>query len=860
MANTLDGATIQQAQQTSVAYSPSAAQGAGASPDQAKMAGTPAVKRSARLKAERGTQPVVSEQQKAAAASATAAAQGLQVFGSLGSRLSANINKKLSATAAAAQADSGVTLNESEKSLQDEYLKALGDPKAAAAALEKASVTLGVSVEDLKAKFTPKGVASTLTDIYKAATPDKVSLGELFESSTDAAGNVVESPDLVLFAQQTGKTLEEVKAMSAAEADEVFNQLQASAFSKAAGIKAQLEDDRDLLSPYQRETLLNELQVLYSSGAVSAEQLFEDTFQRVQAGQIIKVNGQEVRLEDYLKDEAVTEEIKAALVDSAKLESLLKENPDLGKWVKDNQAALTKILDTSTSAFETVGSAQKDYSDAWADQGLSKALGLLGIKKAGVPTAEERATVTKYQNTLNSFTSQGLSAEWENVSRLLDPTSVKSLLDSADPIATLKTMNQTAGAYGNLPPWLQGTLSGPFDTKAEEWSTAWTKTPNSAKAWFEDPTYGAEVKKLFNTPASLARIDTIEEIKDLESSLFKANAFKSAKTADDWLSLLFEGSVSSSQLVQKVNAAKSNPNNTYNKQFIDRVRQVLGSESFTVKDGKWDINLDGLKKKVQGFIGRFGLGADGSLGYPDGNAYNGMDPKELGLDMRVTSQDEVNARAAQRAQEWNEGFEKGKVDSKAVDSTWSSYEPELQKSAGELLSATTLEGWDKALEGFTSFRNSNKDKEKTVATKLPSVLNLSSDEQTKVKSYTEAYKAGQNKLKDSLKARGMSDATISKYLTDPGLLLQDIQKIFPGKTPGRQAAIDLAKNIQQNNANALEILKKQYQKFKQPTAVTASGSQGNSKTSASGILRKGGVTSMTGVVLPEANKRVDFTK
>jgi hypothetical protein len=567
---------------------------------------------------------VVSEQQKAAAASATAAAQGLQVFGSLGSRLSSNINKKLSATAATA----GVTWAKGdEEDYGLRYLNALNGVQASAGAkedpakvLEEASVKLGVPVEDLKAKFTPKGVESTLTDIYKAATPDKVTLGELFEPSKDAAGNVVESPDLVLLAQQTGKTLDEVKAMSAAEADEVFNQLQASAFSRASGIKAQLEDPQGILSPYQRETLLNELQTLYSSGAVSAEQLFEDTFQQVQAGQTIKVNGQDVRLEDYLKDEAVTEEIKAALVDPAKLESLLKENPDLGKWVRDNQASLTKILDTSTSAFETVGSAQKAYSDAWTDQGLAKALGLLGVKKAGVPAAEERATVTKYQNILNSFTSQGLSAEWENVSRYLNSTNVKNILDSTDPIKALKDANTSITAYESLPPWMQTSLKEPLAPEVNIISDAWLGLPAETKDLFNDPVYGTEVQKMFNTASLITDLtdkkplfDSINEpseVADFKFSIEQREKITSAKTTDDWLNIIFGTSVPNigQELRDKLSKAYSNPGNPTNQSFINKIRTALGADNSTTLETLFDPTR--LKTRVGNILSSLGLQGD----------------------------------------------------------------------------------------------------------------------------------------------------------------------------------------------------------------------------------------------------------
>lgn len=350
---------------------PVGAKALGATPDAAKMVGTPAQKTNALVQATKPSTSLAEQSrltpapapQTAPDKAAIEKADRLRQLGSLGTRVQGLIEQRLTA---ATQAQPVVAAQVSDDALKAMFGTDVAKAAAAKTALQ-AYLTGGQTQEQLNAVATAlgqdaiangglanfiQGAGATLAGVGNqvTGTPAKATttLGELGWTDTGV------DPDQL--AQDLGVTRTALDAMSPDQLQQsVQNQLNTQ-YSNVDQLRAEYAG----ASPNRRKQIITQLSQLDATGQAAAEASVGDLGRQMDANENVKFAGKEYRLQDLLKSDAVSSTIRAAAGDPKQLAELAKTEPGLAHWIETNQHALEAV---AAHANEQVGAFTQTQAD-----------------------------------------------------------------------------------------------------------------------------------------------------------------------------------------------------------------------------------------------------------------------------------------------------------------------------------------------------------------------------------------------------------------------------------------------------------------------------------------------------------------
>lgn len=365
----------------------------GTTPDQAKMAGTPAnVGKAARdsmgislrdviRKEQAGTTKTEGEAAKAARVSQLGAfgiemedrvanlvqAKSLEAAGakpvsvtvlpdalktafpaaanvnSLASNLEGVLNRRVPASDLPAKAleiarDLGITAptGDSPKEL-DDFMRSV-------------ETTLSKAMPDVS-KELQKGAAAALQDYANLTVSDLFA-----EGGTEAQGALGSPTEL---ANALGVDVEALNKMSLPRLKQALDEAGQKDFSRIRELQARAADA--YTSPSERNAIIRELRTLGASGVRTSEKDYQRYADAVKSGDRVDFQGKDMSLEEAMSDNAVSSWVYAYMTgdDNTRL-TLGQENPGLAKFVESNKKALA---DASSSLSDSIRSEAKKTQD-----------------------------------------------------------------------------------------------------------------------------------------------------------------------------------------------------------------------------------------------------------------------------------------------------------------------------------------------------------------------------------------------------------------------------------------------------------------------------------------------------------------
>lgn len=348
--------------------SPKGAKEAGANEYQSRMAGTPAQKAPILKAAVDGGRKTLQEAQRyktqaqfvAPNAQTQEKLATLKSLGGIQSQLQTLIEGKIQQ----AQDTKLNTLQVDQEALESQQLEqekttalntALGTyaqattPEAKAQALTEAQNILGrqISADELQGYF--KAAPEAISGAIKAVTPEEIRLGDL---DLTELGGVDELASLL------GITPEEVSGMNIADLNSAIQRAESSGFNEIQDIQAQLVS----ATGARREILLRRLGELQGAGVEAQQEQFNRIQQQIAEGQTFNIAGQQLSLEDIVKDDELSDIVKQAASSEEELSALEREMPELGAWIRDNLNLFKEEAATATATTAETQRIQQEMS------------------------------------------------------------------------------------------------------------------------------------------------------------------------------------------------------------------------------------------------------------------------------------------------------------------------------------------------------------------------------------------------------------------------------------------------------------------------------------------------------------------
>jgi hypothetical protein len=381
---------------------PRGAAAQGASPDSAKMSGTPAQKGNALAKtvdaaADLGLQErqVGAAPQLAPGATETATrakelAGGLSALGSYGARVQGLIKARLD------QVGSQSTGTKVDEAAVKTALAGQPPEKLAQAQQALTAYAATGSEADL-AKIrdllgTDRLAAGGLERLYVGAPEQLAQLGKTGQGAVTigqldlAAGGM--NPDQLA----TDLGVDKAKLLSMTP-DEFQQAVQDTLNRELSSVDA-LRAEYRTASPTRQAQILEQLRTADASGLAAIEASTEKLVESMERAEQVQFAGRAFNIQDLLKSDRVSDVIRQAATNDAALAQLQASEPDLAAWVVKNKASLRTFAEhseTQRSALEaTQGQAAALLKDLTPE--LRSALSAAGVAlPAGTMTAEQLA-------------------------------------------------------------------------------------------------------------------------------------------------------------------------------------------------------------------------------------------------------------------------------------------------------------------------------------------------------------------------------------------------------------------------------------------------------------------------------------
>lgn len=428
--------------------SPAAAKTAGANPDVAKMAGTPAAKQSlykpledtqkTLQQAQRQTQ-MLDKQRQQAQDQAAAKMDRLKQLGTMGAQIEGLIQQRLgvqqgATSGLATQNIAAPVINQAAIDLLPETQRAAAaaalqayaaatDVNAKQQALVSLSTTLGRPVKDSDIGDYFQQLPELATAATKQAVTAPITLGGLQPSWL----NVQQT------ATDLGVTEAELQSYTPEQLQAKLQEVEANEYNRIANLKAEYATAVGA----RKLQIQNELTQLGQAGATGTEAQFDRMQQAIDEGQTLMVGGREMSLEEILTEDSISNLISDAATNPQALADL-KKTPGyeaLASWIETNQAELNELATGMRSDVRSFGDVQSNLA------GIQSNLGNLSSVILGdIPQYATQEQLTALQDKLNS---SGLYASIQ-----ADP-SFKAQLE-ADPKLATQLKDKTKEEIDNL--------------------------------------------------------------------------------------------------------------------------------------------------------------------------------------------------------------------------------------------------------------------------------------------------------------------------------------------------------------------------------------------------------------------------
>lgn len=393
--------------------SPAGSAAAGSTPDQAKMAGTPAQRAPVLREAVAPGQTLQEAerlapyQQQVQAVDQTAKEKvgRLQALGSYGTKLQGIIANRLagqlaptagpaptpqltaSKTAIAQRFPDDPAKQADVEAKVNQYLASRSETD-----LQALAVAMGVprpNAEDVRALVTSPTEALTA-----AAQPlinqAKVTVGELDLSTLGV--------DPVALAGDLGLTPEALAAMTPDELQQAVQNTINREYAKGQGLRAEYKS----ASPQRRQQILQELRTLDASGQAGLETAVADLADRLDSQETVKIAGQEYNIQDVLGDDGMSDLITNAIRSPDALQAL-KDDPataGLAAWIEASRTSLETLIGDISGQAREFGETQTEVAEILESAGLpTGALATaLGLPEGPLTAAQAEAFKTQLDN------------------------------------------------------------------------------------------------------------------------------------------------------------------------------------------------------------------------------------------------------------------------------------------------------------------------------------------------------------------------------------------------------------------------------------------------------------------------------
>lgn len=372
---------------------PTSAAEIGASPDQAKMAGTPANRLSALRTAVKQTEQYETAKRREEAAKATEEQRKrIEEQERLSQNLNSMINRPNKLLGEILKAKEQQLLVPADKAKAEVSKKAIETMGVSADKQEAAALAMDKIVrgEDVNNQLLSLGnmlgrpvSAEQVTSMVKAA---EETVGNAVAQQAKATKLTMGNLSTEDFAKLGMPNVQDVKQLSGLMGfdvsgmtwDEFADKARADINSKAnqtAIIKQKLSDPA--VGPAERAELNKQLRNLGATGVRSAEEKVNDIAAQLQDGDTVVVNGTSVDLTDVFSDASITSKMKEYTeeTDPAKKEELIKSiestyGTGLASYVKDNEKAIKDQVKAVSPAVATFAKIQEDNKKLFEPQDL----------------------------------------------------------------------------------------------------------------------------------------------------------------------------------------------------------------------------------------------------------------------------------------------------------------------------------------------------------------------------------------------------------------------------------------------------------------------------------------------------------
>lgn len=519
-----------QAERPGAPISPMESSVIGASPDVAKMAGTPAQKTSALRFAIQQSKNLSDQQRTAQQRGATSDEQGqvakaeqAQKLGGLQGRVQALTSQLL--TQAQGQAGTAQmqvnpeTLNQFPPESQaeaTELLNKLGSNTATNQDILRLNQLLGktsqadmLNADQIKANFMP--AASAIGTNIAQATPDQVSVSQIDPTTLGFA-------DMNELASTLGIPPEELGDLSLQDLQKQAQEMFTKEFTKVSSLEAKANDVN--LGPAERAEARKELRDLGAVGVREAESATDKLADQIANADEVKFNNETMPIKDMLSDEFISG-VVARYINSDDIDPFkdeLKANePELVDWIESNKAALemaAKNVDEDVQRFAEIQQNNNNFKNVNGGEPLSD-----NIMKAVIPDWGS------------------LRAEEYNISEM--PSFIQALhSETADPAgqanlrAAVDTLNQTSPdlvkqlaqmSQQNLADFGLTVAPDPQDPRYQKWQQyqSYLKDYQGIQAMDQNP--DSIAKAVFGRGASFSELENLvrEARKRERSGLFQ---------------------------------------------------------------------------------------------------------------------------------------------------------------------------------------------------------------------------------------------------------------------------------------------------------------------------------------------------